>query len=68
LIGPVNQQTNQQIGVGLVPLRGLARIGFLVDRHQSHKAHQPPDALFIHGMTIVLQVPGHLPHAIERGV
>ena len=28
----------------------------------------PPDALFIHGMALVLQVPRHLPHAVERGV
>ena len=31
-------------------------------------AHQPPDALFVHGMALVLQVPGHLPDAVKRGV
>jgi len=40
-------------------------VRLLVDRHH---AHQPPDALFVHGMTLVLQVPCHLPDAVERGV
>ena len=48
--------------------RDRSSIGFLVDRHQSHKAHQPPDALFVHGMAFILQMPRHLPHAVERGV
>jgi hypothetical protein len=51
-----------------VALSRLAGVGLLVDRHQSHEAHQPPDALLVHGMALVLQVPGHLPDAIERGV
>ena len=39
------------------------------DRHQARKAaHQPPDALFIHGMTVVLQVPCHLPDAMDGRV
>ena len=32
LIGPLHPQAAQQIGVGLVSLRGLAGVGFLVDR------------------------------------
>ena len=67
LVGPVNPQPAQKVGVGLVPLGGLAGIGLLVDRHQAHKAHQSPDALFVHGVALVLQVPRHLPDAIERG-
>ena len=66
LIGSVDPQPAQQIGVGLVPLCGLAGMGFWVDRHQSHKAHQSPDALFINGMALVLQVSCHLPDTIER--
>lgn len=68
LIWLVNPQPAQQIGVGLVPFRGLSGIGLLVDRHQSHKAHQSLDALFVHGISLVLQVPCHLPNAIKRGV
>jgi hypothetical protein len=51
-----------------VPLRRFAGVGLLVDRHQAHETHQPPDALFVHGMTLVLQAPRHLPNAVERGV
>jgi hypothetical protein len=68
LVGPLHPQPTQKIGVGLVPLRGFAGVGFLVEWHQSHEAHQPPDALFVHGMALVLQVPGHLADAVERGV
>jgi hypothetical protein len=57
-----------QVGVGFVAFRRLAGVGFLIDRHQSHKAHQSPDALFVHGMTLVLQVPCHLPDTVKRGV
>ena len=32
LVGPVNPQPAQKVGVGLVPLGGLAGIGLLVDR------------------------------------
>ena len=66
LVGPVHPQPAEQIGVGLVPIGGLARVGLLVDRHQAHEAHQPPDAFLVHGMAYVLQVPGHLLHAEKR--
>ena len=68
LIGPFHPQPAQQVGVGLMPLRRSAGVGLLVDRHQPHEAHQPPDALFVHGMAFVLQVPRHLPDPIERGL
>jgi len=58
----------QQIVVGLVPLRRSAGVGLLEDRHQSHEAPQPPDAFLVHGMALVLQVPGHLADPIERSV
>jgi hypothetical protein len=32
LIGPIDPQPAQQVGIGLVPLRGLAGVGLLVDR------------------------------------
>ena len=32
LIGPVDPQPGQQVGVDLVPLCRLARVGFLIDR------------------------------------
>ena len=41
LVGLIDAQPAQQIRLGLVALRRLAGIGFLLDRHQSHKAHQP---------------------------
>jgi hypothetical protein len=44
---------------------GATGVGFLVDRHQ---AHQPPDALFVHGMDTVLQMLRHLPDSVKRGV
>lgn len=66
LVWPVYPQTPQQIGVGLVPLRRPAGVGFLIDRHQSHQAHEPTDALLVHRMAFVAQVPGHLADAKER--
>ena len=32
LVRSVDPQPGQQVGIGLVPLRGLAGIGFLADR------------------------------------
>ena len=46
-------------------LGGPAGAGLPVDRHQSHQAHQPPNALRIHGMAFVSQVPRHLPHTVK---
>jgi len=68
LVGPIDPQAAQQIGVGLIPLCGLARVGLLEDRHQPHETHQPPDALDVHRMPFVLQVPGHLLNAVEGRV
>jgi len=68
LIGPRDQQTAQQVWIGLVALRRPAGVGRLIDRHQPHEAHQPTGAILGHGVALVAQVPGHLPHAIERRV
>jgi hypothetical protein len=68
LVGPLDPQTAQQIGVGLVLLRGPAGVGLLVDRHQPHEAHQSSDPFPVHSMALVLQAPSHLPHAVERGI
>ena len=68
LIRPFHPQPAEQIGVGFMPLCGPAGIRLLVDRHQTHEAHQPPDAFLVHGMALVLQVPGHLPHTVKRGL
>jgi len=68
MAGAIHAQPAQQIGIGLVPLPRLAGVGLLVDRHQAHEAHQPPDALLVHAMPLVLQVPGHLANPIERRV
>jgi hypothetical protein len=68
LVGPFHPQPAEQIGVGLVPLRGSAGIGLLVDRHQSHEPHQPPDAFPVHDKPLVLQMSGHLADAVERSV
>jgi hypothetical protein len=35
-------------------------VGLLVDWHQAHKPHQSTNALVVHNMAIVLQVPSHL--------
>ena len=66
LVGPIHAETAQQIRVNLVALRRLAGIWFLIDRHQAHQPHKAADALFIHEMAFVAQMPGHLPHPIER--
>lgn len=66
LIGPFHAQSTQQIGLGLVPLRGFAGVGLLVDRHQAHKPHRSPDTLAVHNMALVPQVPRHLLDAVER--
>ena len=34
----------------------------------AHETHQLPDALLVHGMAFVPQVPGHLPNTGERRV
>jgi len=31
-----------------------------------HQAHEPPDALLVHVVTLIAQVPGHLPDPEER--
>ena len=67
LVGLIDPQATQQIGVGLVPLRRLAGVRLLVDRHQTHEPHQPPDTLHVDCVALVLQVPGHLLDAVERG-
>ncbi len=43
----------------------LAGVGLLVDRHQAHEPHQPPDALRVHTVSLVPQIPGHLPDTVE---
>ena len=47
LAGPHAARASQ-IGVSLVSLRRPAGIGLLVDRHQTHQAHKPTYALFVH--------------------
>jgi len=43
-------------------------VGFLVDRHKAHQPHERTDALLVHRMAIVAQVPRHLTNAKERRV
>ena len=49
-----------------MPLCRPARVGLLVNRHQSHEAHQSADALLIHQLAFVTQMPCHLPDTEER--
>lgn len=51
-----------------MPFRRLAGVGFLVDRHKAHQPHEPTDALLVHYMAIVAQVPRLLSNAEERRV
>lgn len=67
LVGPIDPQATQQIGVGLVPLCRFARVRLLIDRHQAHEPLQSTDVLLVGRMALVLQVPSHLPDTIERG-
>ena len=46
---------------------GLARVGFLVDRHETHQPHKAPDALFVCQVQFIAQVPRHLTHTVKRG-
>lgn len=66
LVGSLHPPKAQQIGAGLVPLRGPTDVELLIDRRQAHEALQPPDAFLVHSMAHVLQVPGHLPGAVAR--
>lgn len=66
LIWTVHPQPPEQIWIGLVSFRRPAGVGPLVDWHQSHKPHQPPDALLVHHVPIIAQMPGHLPNTEER--
>ncbi len=66
LVRPFHPQSPEQIWPDLVFLGWPACVGLLVDRHQTHEPHQPPDPLLVHPMTFVLQVTGHLPDAEER--
>ena len=68
LAGAIDLQPAQQIGIGLVPLPRLAGVGLLVDRHQAHEPHKAPDALLVHAVPLVLQMPSHLPDPVEGGV
>ena len=65
LIGPVDPQYAQHVRVGLMAFGGLAGIELLIDRHQMH---QLPDALFVHGMPLILQGSCHSPDTIDRRV
>jgi hypothetical protein len=44
---------------------GWLVLGFSADQHQSR---QPPDALFVHGMALVLKVPSHMSRNAKRSV
>jgi hypothetical protein len=41
-------------------------IGLLVDRHQTHKPHQSTNALVVHDLPLVPQVPCHLLDPLKR--
>ena len=51
-----------------MPLRRFAGVGLLVDRLLAHETHKAADALLVPLMTLIAQVPGHLPHTEERGL
>ena len=68
LTRPFDPQAAQQRAACFVALRGLARIGCLIDRHKSAAAHQPPDAFLRHAIAFVAPVPGDLAHAVKGRV
>jgi hypothetical protein len=47
-------------------LSGLARVGFLIDRHEIHQPHKAADALFFYQAPFIAQVSSHLTTVIER--
>ena len=65
LVRTFHRQPSKQIWIGLEAPCRPAGVGFLVDRHQ---AHQPPNPLLVHPVSVVTQMPGHLPDAEERGL
>lgn len=48
--------------------RVLETIQWIVSLSNAHEARQPPDALLVHKVPFVAQLPGHLPHTMERRV
>ena len=66
VVGPFHPEPTHQVGIGLVAFRGVAGVGILVDRHQAHEPHQSLDALIVHSIALVPQVPRHLLHTVER--
>jgi len=66
LIGPFHAQSTQQIGGSLMPLRGPAGIGLLLDRYQAYKTHQSSNVLVVQHIALIAQVPCHLLNAIKR--
>lgn len=66
LVRAIHSLPFRQVGMGLVPFRWPARVGLLVDRHQSHQAHKPTYPFLVHQVPVIAQVPGLLPDAEER--
>ena len=65
LVWPVHPQSAQEVGVGLAPLRWLAGVRPLKDRHEAHQSHEPTNTLLVHHMALVSQVPRYLANTEE---
>ena len=60
LVRPIDHHIPQQIGPDLLLPVLLAGVGFLIDRHQPHEAHQSPDTITTAFVIVQLHLPSHL--------
>lgn len=47
--------------------RSFVGVGFLVERHETHQPHKATDALLVHQVLFIAQMPRHLTHTVKRG-
>src|SRR5208283_6037215 len=66
LVRPLDRHVAQEIGINLVPRRGLARPRLRPERLDPHQPHQPPHALAVDRETLLRQRPCDAPGAEER--
>jgi hypothetical protein len=66
VIQRINQCRQAICRENLLSLRGLARVGFLMGRHETHQSHKAPDAPTIHQMPLIAQMTRHFTHSLKQ--
>jgi hypothetical protein len=64
LVRAVDHRFPQQVWPDLVLRVFLTCVGLLIDRNQTHEAHQTPDTMATTLVVVALHVPRHLPRSI----